>query len=267
MTRFQTCALLAASVCGPMWAQALRPAFEVAVIRPLGNGVRTSFPAGYSIDTGRVRFGGFPWQIAISTAFNLKPYQVSGPAWLTTALFDIEGKLPEGASENQVPLMLQALLADRFKMVIRRESREQPVYALVIDKGGLKIQPTTPTPESAPAAPAAIAASSPTGQFSMSASGEMTMTMGGGLRINTGKDDSAHFRVTQMSSLADFLSTAAGRPVIDKTGLEGAGYQFGLLDVSDEERCQTSVRSRRRELAARAGPPIPATVPCSFRMY
>jgi uncharacterized protein (TIGR03435 family) len=203
------------------------------VIRPLGNGVRTSFPSGYSIDKGRVRFGGFPLQIAICMAFNLKPYQVSGPAWITTAPFDIEAKLSDGSSENQVPFMLQALLADRFKMVVRRERREQPVYAIVIDKGGLKIQQSTPTSEPAPAAPAAIAFGSPTGQFSIS-DGQMTITFGGGgLKISEGKDDGAHFHLTQMSSLADFLSTAAGRPVIDRTGLK-AGYQFDF-DVSDEE--------------------------------
>jgi uncharacterized protein (TIGR03435 family) len=58
--------------------------------------------------------------------------------------FDIAAKLPEGASEDQVPEMLQNLLADRFKLAVHRANTEQPGYALVVDKGGLKLKPAPP---------------------------------------------------------------------------------------------------------------------------
>jgi uncharacterized protein (TIGR03435 family) len=58
--------------------------------------------------------------------------------------FDIDAKLPQGASENQVPEMLQALLADRFKLTLHRGAREQEVSALVVSKGGLKVKEAAP---------------------------------------------------------------------------------------------------------------------------
>jgi uncharacterized protein (TIGR03435 family) len=58
--------------------------------------------------------------------------------------FDILAKMPEGANKDQVPQMLQALLAERFHMVAHRESREESVFALVVGKGGAKLQDSPP---------------------------------------------------------------------------------------------------------------------------
>src|ERR1017187_1954081 len=68
------------------------------------------------------------------TAYRLKPFQLAGPDWLKTQRFDIEAKLPEGAAKNRVPEMLQALLAERFKLAVHRETKDQQVYALVVGK-------------------------------------------------------------------------------------------------------------------------------------
>ena len=64
---------------------------------------------------------------------------VGGPSWLTSDRFDIVAKAPDNASPEQMPLMLRALLADRFKLVVHTESRELPIYALVLARGDGKL--------------------------------------------------------------------------------------------------------------------------------
>jgi uncharacterized protein (TIGR03435 family) len=60
------------------------------------------------------------------------------PDWLETFKFDVQAKVPEGRSRNQMPEMLQALLVTGFKLAAHRASREFPVYALVVGKNGSK---------------------------------------------------------------------------------------------------------------------------------
>jgi uncharacterized protein (TIGR03435 family) len=101
--------------------------------------------AGMKIDGKRVDIGNFGMMQLICKAYDVKSYQVSGPSWMKGAglagqRFDIVANLPEGATKEQVPQMLQALLAERFKLVIHRESKDQAVYALVIGKGGAEDQ-------------------------------------------------------------------------------------------------------------------------------
>ena len=62
-------------------------------------------------------------------------------------------KLPDGAKEDQVPEMLQTLLAEHFKLTFHRQSKEQNVYALVVAKGGHKLKLADPVPAAPPAAP------------------------------------------------------------------------------------------------------------------
>lgn len=59
---------------------------------------------------------------------------------MTTERFNILAKMPEGATKDQVPRMLRALLAERFKLAIHEENREHPAYALVIGKNGPKLE-------------------------------------------------------------------------------------------------------------------------------
>jgi len=93
-------------------------------------------------------------------AFRLPPSRLVGTGWMGDAAtdwsggerFDISTKLPEGASRDQVPAMLQNLLAARFKLAVHREYREQPVYALVAARGGPKLQPASQSSDSLNAA-------------------------------------------------------------------------------------------------------------------
>lgn len=77
----------------------------------------------------------------VRSAYNLNEYQlVGGPKWAGSARFDVVGRFPKGAKRDQTPLMLQSMLADRFKLEFHRETRMLQQYELVVAKGGPKLQ-------------------------------------------------------------------------------------------------------------------------------
>jgi len=118
-------------------AQTLK--FEVAAIKPAAP---QAAHVGTTIAGTRLEMGFFSLTALIVTAYKIETYQITGADWMTTTRFDILARMPEGATKEQVPEMLQALLAERFKLAIRREPREQQVYALVPGKGGPKLKET-----------------------------------------------------------------------------------------------------------------------------
>src|SRR5664279_5507214 len=65
---------------------------------------------GMHVDAGRVEFTYVDLKSLISIAYKLKPYQISGPDWMATTRFDIIAKFPSGATKDDIPQMLQALL-------------------------------------------------------------------------------------------------------------------------------------------------------------
>ncbi len=140
-------AVLIYLLCGLCFSQT-RPEFEVASIKPSPETAAELTQAGVHIDGAQVRFASLPLQTYIQMAYRLKSYQVAGPDWLSSQRFDIVAKLPEGSMQSQVPEMLQALLADRFKMKVHRDSREFPVYALEVAKGGARLTPPSEVGES-----------------------------------------------------------------------------------------------------------------------
>ena len=139
MTRPFTFLLFAALACGQG-----PPAFEVASVRPAPQPPPgTPNPPVSLIDNAHVKFH-LPLQGIVCAAYGVRADQVAGPAWIVNTRFDVEAKLPDGATAEQVPAMLQALLADRFKMTMHHESRDQTVSALVVSKDGFKLQPSRP---------------------------------------------------------------------------------------------------------------------------
>ncbi len=111
------------------------PAFEVASIRPASpptpETLRSGqFHAGAKIDAAHLDFGYISLGDLLPYAFRVKPYQISAPSWTRDSRWNILANLPSGVSQDQVPEMMQALLADRFKLAIHREKREQAVYQL-----------------------------------------------------------------------------------------------------------------------------------------
>src|SRR5215831_13750982 len=132
--------------CSFAQTPAAAPAFEVASIKPsepitpamIASG---KLHAGMKTDNARVDIGNFPLMQLICKAYDVKMYQVQGPPWLMSGQrFDIVANMPPGSTKEQVPQMLQALLAERFKLVVHRDSKEQTVYGLVVGKGGIKMK-------------------------------------------------------------------------------------------------------------------------------
>jgi len=91
---------------------------------------------GMRVSPDRVEFESAPLSYLIRLAYKVEDYQVSGPDFMDRARFDIVAMMPGGAGTEQIPEMLQALLAERFKLVVRKETNEQTVYALVVGKDG-----------------------------------------------------------------------------------------------------------------------------------
>jgi len=117
-------------------AQTAHPAFEVASVKtnPDGPGHSGTHRNGHNL-----RMQNSTLRTLIAFAYSVTPPQVIGPEWLDAAGYDIDATGAPG-TEDQVPQMLQVLLADRFKLGLHREMRELSVFALVIVKGGIKMQ-------------------------------------------------------------------------------------------------------------------------------
>src|SRR5271170_6446097 len=111
------------------------PAFEVASIKPGDmETLRQGRGALARSDPGQVTFHYLTVKHMIMRAYDVKIYQIDAPAWVDNQFHDIVAKIPEGAAPDQAPAMLQTLLAERFGLKVHRESKSQPVYALLIGK-------------------------------------------------------------------------------------------------------------------------------------
>jgi hypothetical protein len=95
---------------------------------------------GMRVSADRVEFESAPLSYLIRLAYKIEDYQVSGPDFMDRQRFDIIARMPGGEGPEQIPEMLQALLAERFKLVVRKETKEQTVYALVVGKDGPKMK-------------------------------------------------------------------------------------------------------------------------------
>ena len=126
-----------ASAC---WAQTSSPAFEVADIKPHDPSIPVS---GKGRITGsRIDLPGATLNMLIGIAYGVQPNMIVGsPAWATTQLYDVIAKSPTpDPSPDVIRQMVQALLADRFKLVIERQARDAPAYVLARGKRPLQMQ-------------------------------------------------------------------------------------------------------------------------------
>jgi uncharacterized protein (TIGR03435 family) len=169
--------------------------FEVASIKLADPSAPRPGRMGAHIDTG-------PGQLSarnatlkelVEGAYALENYQVTGgTGWIDSARFDVQAKPASTTTREQLLLMLRPLLADRFKLAFHRETKELPVYALVVAKGGPKFKRFQPGADSAP------------------------------LGVNR------LGRNVDMAWLAKYLTRfGSDMPVIDKTGLAG-NYDLDL---------------------------------------
>ena len=147
----------------------------------------------------------------IRLAYGLREFQtVGGPEWVDTERFDIQARGPQGAVESETPRRLQSLLAERFALKVHRETRDRPIYALVLARANGSLGPRLRQSQGPPAPPGLGAA--------------------GGQCTPPGPPGPVSMRLcgVTMASLVDtFLPMYTGRRVVDRTGLTG-GFDLAL---------------------------------------
>ena len=212
--------------------------FDVASVKrdtaaPSQQTVSTNIPLGpmdmYSPTGGLLSAKNFPVLQYMIFAYKVTPGQYQAvlsqlPKWAASDRYDIEARAQGNPTKDQFRLMMQALLADRFKLAIHYETKEASILALVLDKpgkmgAGLQLHPidspcsTAPPPISANpnAAPPTVA-----GGFPESCGSLAGWIVGGRLRIG-GRN------IPMQMAASAFVNPTFGvdRPVIDKTGISG----------------------------------------------
>jgi uncharacterized protein (TIGR03435 family) len=177
------------------------PAFDAASLKPSapqppGKGNGSQMKA----DPGRLTCTNVSLKRYLVAAWGLKDYQISAPDRMNEARYDLTATMPAGTPTDEVLLMAQGLLTDRFRLVTHREIKELSVYALVVDRNGPKLKPAE-------------------GFGSTSVS---TSPKGRTLRADV-----------TMKSFAATLSGLLDKPVIDMTALQG-GFHFDLEWAPDD---------------------------------
>jgi len=211
-----------------------RPEFEVASIKPSAPLV-DRVNIGVHVDGAQVRCTDLSLKDYIRMAYTVKDYQILGPDWIAGARFDIAAKVPEGG-RDKVRDMIQALLVDRFQMKFHHESKEFPVYALVLAKGGPKMKESPLDPEE-PAPGGGRGAVSVTGSGGR---GGTTINLGRGSSFSFADNKLAVKKLT-MAQFAETLARFVDRPVVDMTGLTPA-YDF-TLEFTPEDFRAMMIRS------------------------
>src|SRR5689334_21450082 len=149
------CCLIVPILVAPAYAQnQARPEFEVASVRVAKpDNLAVSYMPTLNVPPGgTLRISNRRLDEIIMLAYGVGGKQLSGPRWLTelttdptqVTRFEIIAKVPENATKDQVPLMLQRLLEDRFKLKVHRESRPTQVYSLEVSPNGHKLNTSVP---------------------------------------------------------------------------------------------------------------------------
>lgn len=202
---------------------AQRPAFDVASVKPNASGTS----AGWTElrPGGELSVRNQPLRNIIWSAYDLQAFQlVGGPDWLDRERFDIVAKpAAEPPSREALLQMVQSLLAERFKLVAHRETRDAPIYALVTARAGTPGPGMRPSPTDCDAINAAAGRGAPP-------PGNAGLRPLCGVRTTPGRLMAGGVR---METLARNLSALAGRIVVDRTALPGF-YDVDLEWLPDQ---------------------------------
>jgi uncharacterized protein (TIGR03435 family) len=163
------------------------PTFDVASVKISADDSRYSGPP-FQVAHGSLTTHGFALRVCLVLAYQMGPAQIQGPDWLNNVSLDITAKAAGPASEQQVYLMLQKLLADRMGVKVHKEMKEMAVYVMTVAKGGPKFKETE-------------------------GEGPMTATKERGAMSIKG--------ISLFELAAEFSGKLLDRPVIDQTGLKG----------------------------------------------
>jgi uncharacterized protein (TIGR03435 family) len=185
------------------------PAFEAASVKPNRTGSNSSSsqtrPANLTMTNVSLRS-------MITSAYRIRDYQLNGPDWLRTERFDVVAKALTGTTDKELMPMLRSLLVERFKLETHAETKEMPVYGLVVGKNGLRIQPVDP------------AGGSSTNSNSDEKGGELSAER------------------TTMANVAAWIASRMDRPVLDMTGRTEA-FTFKLqYSLESENNDPTAAR-------------------------
>jgi uncharacterized protein (TIGR03435 family) len=217
--RITAISVLATLACCVAWCQS----FEVATVKIA---VMPDFSRGYWVghvsggpgtaDPGRYSCEKCDLYNLVLMAYDIRAFQLTAPDWMRFAGFDIAAKIPSGATPDQARLMLQDLLADRFKLTLHHEQKEMPASELTVAGSGPKFKQSAPGP--LPESPPTTTPS----QLTFDKEGFPILPPGRHIAMIMQKNG-ARLRVAGMS-MPDFamrLAAETSRPVIDATGLPG----------------------------------------------
>ena len=188
MKRPLLAALLATTLSVTRGQPPAAPAFEAATIKSSTPG---KIGGGLNLSPARIRIVNSSLKFCVQMAWDVKEFQVSGgPRWADTDRYDIDAVAASPFQKGEFRTMLQALVADRFGLVIHRETQDKAGYVLIKARNGPKLPPPTEDPDI---------------MFSRTPSGDTIL-----------KATSA-----SMSQLAEALSSRLNTTVVDRTGIEG----------------------------------------------
>ncbi|MBZ5621835.1 MAG: TIGR03435 family protein [Acidobacteriia bacterium] len=231
--------------------------FEVASVKPAPPPtegrlmIRMGGGPGDQSDPGRINWENVSLRDILRAAYGVRDYQISGPDWMNSTRFNIVATLPPQTTREQVALMWQTLLKERFSLTLHRETKDLPAYALVVAKGGPKIQqavddPPTTVDGGAPGGPMARAGGGSFGPGGPRGGGPLR----NGMMMMRGMGH-LEAKGISLSQFVDMLSRQLDRPVEDQTALKG-NYDIKLDYTPDEST---------NGMAMRMGMPMPMPRP------
>ena len=223
-------------VC-PAFAQAPAPQFEVASIKPLDPSAPGQ-AAGIHFDGALVRGVGLSLRDYRATAYRFKATLISGPDWTATELYNISATLPEDGSRAQVPEMLQALLADRFRVKLHKDKKELPIFALVLAKGPLKLKEAPPDPDADPEKDEPVGMANVATIAAVGTGISVTYARGASITV---ADNRIEVRKLPLWVVCRTLERYSDRQIVDMTGLTGA-YNFAI-DLTPEDYQAMNLRA------------------------
>lgn len=178
---------IASDPIGAQNAATAEPQFEVTSVKPSAPGSRG--PTIYNPTRNRFAIDSITTKDLIAYAYDVRGFQVSGgPSWVGSEEYNIVAKPQGEASKERILSMARGLLAERFNLTLHHESKEMPVLALTVAKGGARLHPSEAT---------------------------------GGPEIRGGRGRLVARNVTMGMLATQLAGRVLGRPVLDRTQIAG----------------------------------------------
>jgi uncharacterized protein (TIGR03435 family) len=204
------------------------PQFEVASIKPAAPDQRGTFIRPGA--NGGININNMGVKELITFAWRIQPYQISGgPSWIESAHYDISATGNHRPKPDELPLMIQALLADRFQLKVHHETKELPIYALVLANKNGKLGPQLNESKEGSCTPF-----DPTKPPPPLEPGKPPVMGCGGMFMGPARLDA---KSVDLAMLTPSLARMLGGTVVDKTGLTGK-FDFQLQWTPDQAQLQ-----------------------------